>query len=89
MKVKLFGGLRKEAGVPELAASGATIREVLIMICSANEALGAAIFAENGDRLRPHVRVMVNGVDSELADGLDTAVDENDQIAIFPPIAGG
>jgi molybdopterin converting factor small subunit len=32
---------------------------------------------------------MVNGVDSELAQGLDTAVGEDDQIAIFPPIAGG
>ena len=49
--------------------------------------LQAAIF--DGDALHPYVRVMINGRDSELAQGLDTIVSANDQIAIFPPIAGG
>lgn len=89
MKVKLFGGLRKTAGTAELNESGATIREVLEKACAQNEELGCAIFTNNNGELRPHIRVMVNGVDSELAQGLETAVDEDDQIAIFPPIAGG
>lgn len=87
MKIKLFGGLRQKAGRAELEASGATIREALENICVDNEALRAAIF--DGNMLHPHVRVMVNGRDSELAGGLDTAVSADDQIAIFPPIAGG
>jgi len=89
MIIKLFGGLRKKAGASELYESGATIREVLEKISADNEDLGAAIFAKNNGELRPHIRVMVNGVDSELAQGLDTAVGDDDQIAIFPPIAGG
>jgi molybdopterin converting factor small subunit len=32
---------------------------------------------------------MVNGIDSELMAGLETAVSGDDQLAIFPPIAGG
>jgi sulfur-carrier protein len=87
MKVKLFGNLRQKAGRSELVASGATIREALESLCAANEPLRAAIFA--GAELRPHVRVMVNGLDCELADGLETAVSPQDTIAIFPPIAGG
>lgn len=87
MIVKLFGGLRQKAGDKELTASGTTIREALEDLCSANDALRAAIFT--GDELRPHVRVMVNGRDSELAQGLETAVTDEDEIAIFPPIAGG
>jgi MoaD family protein len=89
MIIKLFGGLRQMAGSAELNESGATIREVLQKISTNNETLGAALFAEGRTELRPHVRIMVNGVDSELIEGLDTAVGEADQIAIFPPLAGG
>jgi molybdopterin synthase sulfur carrier subunit len=87
MKIKLFGGLRQKAGGTEHEVSGTTIREALANLCAGNEPLRAAIFT--GDGLKPHVRVMVNGHDCELADGLATAVAANDQIAIFPPIAGG
>jgi molybdopterin synthase sulfur carrier subunit len=56
-------------------------------LCAENIALSSAIF--DGDHLRAHLRVLVNGRDIELAQGLDTRVDAHDQIAIFPPIAGG
>jgi molybdopterin synthase sulfur carrier subunit len=79
--------LRQTAGSSEFEVSGATIREALEDLCRDNEALRAAIF--DGSVLRPHVRVMVNGRDCELVGGLKAAVSENDQIAVFPPIAGG
>lgn len=87
MRIKLFGGLRGLAGKNEQTVEGATIRQGLERICQGNDALRAAILDENG--LRPHVRVMVNGRDSELAMGLDTPVTGSDEIAVFPPIAGG
>jgi len=87
MKIKLFGGLRQKAGRAEIEVPGATIREALHNVCAENEILQAAIF--DGNVLHAHVRVMVNGRDSELAQGLDTTVSADDQIAIFPPIAGG
>ena len=87
MKVKLFGSLRQKVGNAELEGSGATIREALESLCIDNKPLHAAIFV--GDELRPHIRVMVNGHDCELADGLETAVSAQDTVAIFPPIAGG
>ena len=87
MKIKLFGGLRQKVGSAEIEVSGSTIREALQNVCADNEMLKAAIF--DGNVLHPHVRVMVNGRDSELAQGLDTIVSADDQIAIFPPIAGG
>jgi MoaD family protein len=86
-KVKLFGGLRSVAGWAEKQVACATIRGALETICMENEMLQAAIF--DGVALHPYVRVMINGRDSELAQGLDTIVSANDQIAIFPPIAGG
>ena len=87
MKIKLFGNLRQKAGQAEWAASGNTLREALDNLCADNEPLRAAIYAD--DALQPHVRVMINGRDSELDQGLETSVSADDQIAIFPPIAGG
>ena len=87
MKIKFYGGLRQIAGSKEQEITGSTIREVLEKICADNESLYMAIF--NGANLHQHVRVMVNGRDSELAGGLETPVSADDQIAIFPPIAGG
>ena len=91
MQVKLFGSLRGLAGLTSgqvaVSASGATVGEVLLDLCAAYPLLGEAIFDDHA--LGPYIRVMINGRDIELADGLDTATGENDQMAVFPPIAGG
>jgi MoaD family protein len=89
MKIKLFGGLRRQVGATELPASGTTVRDVLANLSAAHPELGEALFGESDGDLRPHIRIIINGVDSELSEGLDTPVREGDQIAIFPPIAGG
>lgn len=85
--VKLFGGLRRHVKEREFDIPGQSINEVLRALCTGNAALCAAIF--DGDKLRPHVRVMVSGRDIELDEGLNTPVGEADEIAVFPPIAGG
>jgi molybdopterin synthase sulfur carrier subunit len=66
---------------------GETVRAVILALCVENTALKEAIF--DGDVLRPHVRVMIDGRDIELAEGLETSLTGNEQVAIFPPIAGG
>ena len=87
MQVKLFGNLRQHAGQLAVSASGETIGQVLDDLCLSYPSLREAIF--DGDLLQPHVRVMINGRDIELSQGLNTPVIETDQIAVFPPIAGG
>ena len=85
--VKLFGNLRDYSAAAVLDVPGDTVRDVLLQLCESNNELEQAIF--DGDNLRPHVRVMIDGRDIELAQGLDTPVPAKAQIAIFPPIAGG
>jgi molybdopterin synthase sulfur carrier subunit len=85
--VKLFGGLRDHAAAAQIEVSGATVREILLALCAGNDPLRSAIF--DGEELQPHVRVMITGRDIELNQGLDTPVSDIDQLAIFPPIAGG
>jgi molybdopterin synthase sulfur carrier subunit len=85
--VKLYGNLRRAASAAQVVIAGDTVGAVLQALCADNAALAAAIF--DGAQLRAHLRVLVNGHDIELAQGLDTRVNAQDQIAIFPPIAGG
>ena len=85
--VKLFGNLRDYTADSTIEAPGDTVRAVLFWLCESNNDLYQAIF--DGDDLQPHVRVMIDGHDIELDAGLDTPVSASQQIAIFPPIAGG
>ena len=82
--VKLFANLRKVAGTKELSAAGSTLGEVLSELREQSPPLVDAIL--DGGTLRPHVVITING---HNAVDLNTAVTEQDMIAIFPPIAGG
>ncbi len=85
--VKFFGNLRQLAQSSHLQVEGKRVRSLLDELCRQNQVLRDAIF-DNG-QLRPHVRVVVNGHDVQLEQGLDTPLEENDQVAIFPPLGGG
>lgn len=86
-QVKLFGGLPRLAGGNVHQAAGQTVQAVLAELFARFPALQTAVL--DGAAPRPYVRIMVNGHDVELGDGLATAVTGEDTIAIFPPIAGG
>ena len=85
--VKLFGNLRKLRGAARVDLQAGSIRQALLVLCEGNEALWEAI--TDGEKLLPFVKVMLNGHDITLLEGLDTHLAPGDQIAIFPPIAGG
>ena len=85
--VKLFGNLRKYIEGPNPKITGASVKAVVDMLCSDNPLL-CEVLLEDGE-VRPHFKITLNGHDIALAQGMDTAVDEDDQLAIFSPIAGG
>ena len=82
--VKLFANLRKLAGTKDLSISGTTIGAVMNELVSQSPALDGVLFG-NGN-LRLHVIVTLNGHNTS---DLSVQVAEQDEIAIFPPIAGG
>jgi molybdopterin converting factor small subunit len=60
---------------------------VIDTLCEEHRSLCDTLLADG--YIRPHFKITLNGHDITLLQGLDTAVCEDDQIAIFPPIAGG
>lgn len=82
--VKLYANLRTLAGMKELSIPGATVGAVLSGLMMRHPSLSNAII--DGEELRPHIVVMVNG---HHVNDFTTPVDEEDNIAVFPPIAGG
>ncbi len=86
-QVKLFGNLRQYTGESVIIQPGATVGEVLDGLVARYPALEPAIF-EHG-RLNPHIICLVMGRNINLDAGMGTAVDDQESIAIFPPIGGG
>lgn len=74
-------------GKKSLQLNGNTIAELLENMRSYHEILAETIMAQEG--IKPHYRIMLNGLDIFQAQGFQTKVKEGDTIAIFPPIAGG
>ena len=91
--VKLFANLRKIAGTKEVlvdlkegmgSETGTNLGEVISALVRQIPALSQHLI-ENG-KIRPHVIITINGHPTQA---MDAGVTEQDQIAIFPPIAGG
>jgi molybdopterin synthase sulfur carrier subunit len=82
--IKLYANLRNLAGTKEVSIPESTIRAALNELVRQNPPLGDVILDNGG--LRPHVLIVLNG--HNVVD-LNIHVNEQDIVAIFPPIAGG
>lgn len=40
-------------------------------------------------KVKAHLRLMVNGQDISFLEGLDTKLNDGDEVMIFPPVSGG
>ncbi|MBC7110195.1 MAG: MoaD family protein [Archaeoglobi archaeon] len=83
VKVKLFADLREIAGVKEDFFEAGTLEEALRELVKKYPALEKKIFPDG--ELNKSLNIMVNGRHSELQKELS----EGDEIAVFPPVAGG
>jgi len=82
--VKLFANLRKIAGTKEASITGASIGDIVSELITRIPALTEYLL-ENG-QIRTHVIITKNG---HPTTDMEMPVAEKDEIAIFPPIAGG
>jgi molybdopterin synthase sulfur carrier subunit len=92
MKVRVFGTLRSIVGGSkdvEVRAQGTcTVLQVLGQLIAVYPSLEEKIFGGSG-RLQGGVNILVNGRSVRFLDGLSTPLEEEDEIALFPPLGGG
>ena len=91
MRVKFFATFRQIAGEKEMdiaIAPGDTVREALERLFARLPALRLQILSEAG-AVRPATGILVRGRNVRLDDGLDTRLEDGDDMSLFPPLAGG
>ncbi|HJO08138.1 MAG TPA: ubiquitin-like small modifier protein 1 [Chloroflexota bacterium] len=91
LAVRLFATLREPGGGREVEielGEPASARAVLERVFAERPALRPLVLDEDGE-IQPYVNVFVNGRSVVDMDGLETVVNPEDRMAIFPPVAGG
>jgi MoaD family protein len=74
-------------GEAEVEVDGSTVGEALDAVFDAHSELRERI-TEDGT-LRRFVNVYVSGEDIRFQQGLETAINEGDEVTILPAVAGG
>lgn len=90
MLVKVFANLREICGDVsiDVKPNGNKIIDVLNKMVEMYPKLEEAIFTKDRE-LEPFVQVYINGRNIVHLENLETRVKETDELALFPPVAGG
>ncbi|WP_069807297.1 MoaD/ThiS family protein [Vulcanisaeta thermophila] len=91
IKVRLAGVLRALAlGRDYVEVNGAgTVRDVVLGLGSINEKLLRRVYDPLRNELMPDIYIAVNDIDIRLLKGLDTPVEDGDEVLILAYIHGG
>ncbi len=75
-------------GQPSVEGASGSLAACLADLEARFPGMGERLLDEGGE-LRRFVNVYINGEDVRFAEGLATAVGENDEVSIVPAVAGG
>jgi molybdopterin synthase sulfur carrier subunit len=90
VKIRFFARFRELLGSDIMTdvAAGTMFTSLITTVAKKNPEGYAAIFDENG-AFHEFVILMKNGKRIDIADAAKIAVVDGDEIAVFPPVAGG
>jgi molybdopterin synthase sulfur carrier subunit len=83
---KIIGQGKVEVAITE----GSTVESLLFwMINTWGERVSSYLCNPGSASPLPHMRIMVNGRDIGVLNGMDTALQHGDEVLILPPVSGG
>jgi len=89
IEVRVPTGLRKHTGGEnKISGVGTSLRELLDDLDARNPGLRGALISEDG-QLHRFINVYVNDEDVRFLGGVETELQEGDQVSILPAVAGG
>ena len=89
IEVRVPTVLRKHtAGEKKVSGAGGTLRELLDDLDERHAGLKQSLVGEDG-QLHRFLNVYVNDEDVRFLGGLETPLNEGDQVSILPAVAGG
>ena len=94
IKVKGYFNFKKvlgNLGISEIEMADTTLKNMLDILSNRfGEAITDLIYDSRTKRVRGDIRILLNGRHlGHLPKRLDTELKEGDEIAFFPPVAGG
>jgi len=90
VEVRSFATFREAIGEKSIDRDydDMTVRDALEALESEFDGLAGELL--EGDGVRPHVNVLLDGREVAYTDdGLETVLEDGDRISVFPPVAGG
>ena len=90
--VKLIGPLRHISGTNELALDfhhEATVRELILEITKELPVLTESLIDQQLKDPRPNVLIIVNGKEISVLNGLETSLQDEDEVVLVPVVHGG
>ncbi len=91
MHWKLFATLAEAAGNRTIELDGGTdetVGDALDTLLNAHPDLSAEVLNDDGE-VADHINLLVDGTAVTTLDGLDTPIDDDTELALFPPVSGG
>jgi len=88
---RTFATFREVIGTTEttlMLPPGETVGGLLENLCKTHPGLRAHLFDAAG-QIKPYILILKNGRNVMSLQQLDAVIDEDDVIALFPPVAGG
>jgi len=87
IKVRLFANFREFTKTGELQIEGNTVRDILEIICFKYPGLENILFKDG--KLVLYINIFLNGKNILESGGLDSSLEQGDEVALFPPVSGG